>query len=94
MPVKISIPAQALAVIIDLLVPDLLKANLSHRHKFRYFLVATGLSKKPVLQDQAEWMELREEVEKERRDDPFALRVTCKIERDVLTMGCRSDCRA
>jgi len=97
-PVKISISAQALAVIIDLLVPDLLKAKLSHRHKFRYFLVATGLSKKPVLQDQAEWMELREEVREATPClDPFGLRVTCRIEREVLTMGHRghrSHCRA
>ena len=93
MPVKISISAQALAVIIDLLVPDLLETKLSRRHKFRYFLVARGLSKKPVLEDQSEWMALREEVEKETPDDPFALRVKCKIERDVLTMGWRSDCR-
>ena len=94
MSVKISISAQALAVIIDLLVPDLLEAKLSRRHKFRYFLLATGLSKKPVLQNQAEWMKLREEVEKETSDDPFALHGKCKIEREVLSMETRSDCRA
>jgi len=94
MTVKLSIPAEGCAVIIDLLVPDLLEAKLSRRHKFRYFLFATGLSKKPVLQDQAEWMKLREEVEKETLVVGFTSHGKCKIEREVLSMGTRSNCRA
>ena len=95
MSVKVSIPALAYAVAIDFIAPGLLEAKLSHRQKFRYFLVVIKLSEKPVLQNWSEWIQLREMVERETPLlDPFALRTRCDIEREVLTMGYRSDRRA